>query len=285
MRILDTAPLKHEGDIFCVCLSVNELEKVHKKIGQGFYAIIPSTMNFSAHDFELVLVLSYLVLNVIITQCKIRLLLVVCFFSFFHEWRERLKVNTSHRYIYGIGGVARELADILGTHMTIAGFVIDREYISSSPKEIMNIPVIPFDDYSSRLNDSNNSITISLGEPVYRKMLSEKLMSLGLREAGINLGEYLASDSYAGAGSILHIGAIVSSNCSIGRSCLINKNVVIEHDNSVGDYCVFCPNAVTGGHVSIGNNCFVGLGACIRDKVKIGNDVIIGMGAVVTHDI
>ena len=195
-------------------------------------------------------------------------------------------MNTSHRYIYGLGGVARELADIIGSMYTdIAGFVIDSEYISSSPSKIMNIPVISFDDYAGRINDGENIITISLGEPLYRKKLSEKLMSLGLHEAGINLGEYLASDSSVGEGSILHLGSIVSSNCTLGRSCLINKKAVIEHDNSVGDYCVFCPNAVTGGHVSIGNNCFIGLGACIRDRVRIGDDVIIGMGSVVTHDV
>ena len=187
------------------------------------------------------------------------------------------------RYIYGTGGVAREIADILSNMgEKIAGFVIDNEYISRSPAKIMNIPVISFDDY---IADANSIITVSLGEPVFRKKLSEKLRDCGLSEGTINLGEYLASDSSVGCGTILHAGSIVSSNCAIGKCCLINKRAVIGHDGSVGDYCVICPSAVIGGNVSIGNNSFVGLGACIRDRVRIGDDVIIGMGAVVTHDI
>ncbi len=194
--------------------------------------------------------------------------------------------ESSAKYIYGIGGVAREIADIFSRmNDTIAGFVVDSEYLSSSPAEILNVPVISFVEYAQISTHSHTSITVSLGEPLHRKRLSEKLAGLNLTEGTIALGDYLAADSSVGVGTILHAGSVVSSRCSVGKSCLINKKAMIEHDNSVGDYCVLCPYAVTGGHVSIGNNCFVGLGACIRDRVKIGNDVIIGMGAVVTHDV
>ena len=195
-------------------------------------------------------------------------------------------MSTAARYIYGLGGVAREIADIFSRkNESIAGFVIDTEYIANSPEKVMNVPVISFDDYAEISTHSQTSITVSLGEPLHRKRLSEKLAGYNLTEGTITLGDYLASDSSVGDGTILHAGSVVSSKCSIGKSCLINKKAMIEHDNSVGDYCVFCPYVVTGGHVSVGNSCFVGLGACIRDRVKIGNDVIIGMGAVVTHDI
>lgn len=221
----------------------------------------------------------------------------VLFLYFFHERRifqvSILSVNmhissheSSARYIYGLGGVAREIADIFsGMNYAIAGFVVDSEYISGSPVEIMNIPVISFDEYAELSKHAHTSITVSLGEPLHRKRLSEKLAALNLTEGSITLCDYLASDSSVGAGTILHAGSVVSSRCSVGKSCLINKKAMIEHDNSVGDYCVFCPYAVTGGHVAIGNRCFVGLGACIRDRVKVGDDVIIGMGAVVTRDV
>ena len=195
-------------------------------------------------------------------------------------------MNTTARYIYGLGGVAREIADIFSRmNSNIAGFVVDTEYIAGSPAEIMNIPVISFDDYAEISTHSQTSITVSLGEPIHRKRLSAKLAALNLTEGTITLCDYLASDSSIGDGTILHAGSVVSSRCFVGKSCLINKKVIIGHDSTIGDYSVISPCAVMGGHVSIGNNCFVGLGACIRDRVKIGNDVIIGMGAVVTHDI
>lgn len=199
----------------------------------------------------------------------------------------RETANTSPaRYIYGLGGVAREIADTFSRmNDPIAGFVVDSEYISQSPAEILNIPVISFDEYAALSTHFNTSITVSLGEPLHRKKLSEKLTALNLTEGTIAIGDYLAADSSVGDGTILHAGSVVSSRCSVGKSCLINKKAMIEHDNSMGDYCVFSPYAVTGGHVSIGNNCFVGLGACIRDRVKIGDDVIIGIGVVVTRDI
>lgn len=214
-------------------------------------------------------------------------MLVMCFFPLIFQNGELLhNMNTVAKYIYGLGGVAREIADMFNRmNDHISGFVIDAEYLSGTPAEIMNVPVISFDDFTKISRQTQTSITISLGEPVYRKILSDKLMHSNLNEGTITLGDYLASDSSVGEGTILHAGSVVSSQCRVGKSCLINKKAMIEHDNSVGDYCVFCPYAITGGHVSIGDNCFVGLGACIRDRVRIGNNVIIGMGAVVTHDI
>lgn len=190
------------------------------------------------------------------------------------------------RYIYGYGGISLELAELLRAKgENVCGFVIDRKYISGTSSNKLNIPVISFEDYAEMNSDDRGNITISLGEPKYREILSEKLKYHGLTEASINLGEYVSSSSSIDTGTILHIGSVVSANCSIGCSCLINKYAIIGHDSTIGNYSVISPSAVLGGHVYVGSNCFIGLGACIRDRVRIGDNAIIGMGAVVTKDI
>ena len=121
-------------------------------------------------------------------------------FSLFFRNGETFKMSIAARYIYGLGGAAREIADIFSSiNNNIAGFVVDSEYISGSPKEILNVPVISFEEYAEISTHSQTSITVSLGEPFYRKMLSEKLAALNLTEGTITLGDYLASDSSVGA--------------------------------------------------------------------------------------
>lgn len=190
------------------------------------------------------------------------------------------------KYIYGYGGISLELAELLRTrNEDICAFVVDKNYTNDISENKFNIPVITFEDYAKMNEEDKGTITISLGEPFYREMLSEKLHFSNIKEGIINLAEYVSSTSLIGEGTILHIGSIISANCSIGRSCLINKKAVIGHDSTIGNYCVICPSVTLGGHVSIGNNCFVGLGACIRDGVTVGDNTIIGMGAVVIRDI
>ena len=190
------------------------------------------------------------------------------------------------RYIYGFGGISSELAEIsTAKNENVAAFVVDGQYLSQCTNNSLNIPVISFEEYMKRHEAEASTITISLGEPMYREKLSAKLYSLGLEEAGMNFAEYVSSSANIKCGTILHIGTVISTNCTIGRSCLINKNTIIGHDSTTGDFCVISPSVVMGGHVTIGSNCFVGLGARIRDRVTIGNNAVIGMGAVVTHDV
>ena len=188
------------------------------------------------------------------------------------------------RYIYGFGGTSPELAELLSArHEHFSGFVVDREYLSACGNDTR---VISFENYLKIHEENiNTTITIALGEPIYREKLSLRLDSFGVKQYTIKFEEYVASSAQIGEGSILNLGSVVAPNCSVGKCCFINTSAILSHDCTLGNYSVLSPNITVGGHAKIGSRSFVGLGACIRDRVRIGDDVIVGMGAVVTHDI
>ena len=67
------------------------------------------------------------------------------------------------RYIYGIGGTGRELAEMLIQRKeNVAGFVLDKKYITPGIHNNLDIPIIAYEDLITQ-DISQFTITISLG--------------------------------------------------------------------------------------------------------------------------
>ncbi len=191
--------------------------------------------------------------------------------------------QTNGIYIYGMGGVAIEISELLSSRgITPRGFLLDKEYYDAA-KGLSSNHIFLYDDVIHNLRESE--IIISLGEPKYRELLSKKIKQDGLNEVSYSFADFSSPSATIGCGTIIHWGVFLSNETRIGKSCLINKNCIIGHNSIVGDYSVLSPRVTIGGYASIGHSCFIGMGACIRDRIKIGNNCVIGMGAIVTKDI
>ena len=187
-------------------------------------------------------------------------------------------------FIYGCGGVGNELAVFLknSTEYIVQGFVDDNPKI----RECMGLRSRTLDELLSAEKSNSINVIISIGEPIIRKVISEKLRIAGVKEVVVNMSDcFNPHYSSVGEGTLLHVGSFISVNSSIGKSCMINKGVMVGHDCRIGDYTVISPRSVLGGNVTVGDNTFIGTGALIRNGITIGSNVIIGMGSVVVKDV
>lgn len=186
--------------------------------------------------------------------------------------------------IYGCGGMGREIADLAYRMKKWKNIIFVDDNIKS--RIVDELEVYTFDEAINHYNKANLEFIITIGEPLTRQMLYERLDRYNLNSANLISPEvYISRFSSVERGTIIHTGATLTVNVQIGRGCLINKHVVIGHDATIGNYTVISPNATIGGEANIGSGCFVGSGAVIRNGISIGENSIIGMGAVVLKDV
>lgn len=133
----------------------------------------------------------------------------------------------------------------------------------------------------------NNEFTIGIGNPVLRKKLYDKFVSLGGKfVSAISPQAILGSFNVEiGIGSNVLSNATFSNSAKIGIGTIVYYNTTITHDCIVEDFVELSPNVTLLGNVTIGSYTQIGAGAVILPKLTIGKNVIIGAGTIVTKDI
>lgn len=127
---------------------------------------------------------------------------------------------------------------------------------------------------------------ISLGEPVHREALYNKLKSANIQLATLIEPSAIVSDNAnIGKGCIIGPNSFVSCNTQLDDNVMLEVQTIVGHDITVGKHSVLSSCTVIGGATRIGTKAFVGLNCTIKDKVSIGNEAIIGMGSSVFKDV
>lgn len=144
-----------------------------------------------------------------------------------------------------------------------------------------------FEEVETYFKDVDKKFVLGIGNPKYRKALSEKLIEMGGELTSIvspitTIGKYGNS---IGDGCNIMTGVVLTSDIKIGKGVLINLNCTIGHDCVLGDFVELSPNVNVSGRCSIGENTVLGTNAVIIPDIKIGKNCIIAAGAVVTKDI
>lgn len=133
----------------------------------------------------------------------------------------------------------------------------------------------------------DNRFTIGIGNPVLRKKLHDKFISIGgefsstvspLAHIG-NFGNEIE------AGCNIMTGTIITTDIKIKRGALINLNCTIGHDSIIGEFVELSPGVSISGNCRLGDYTVLGTNATVLPKVTIGKNVIVGAGAVVTKDV
>lgn len=136
-------------------------------------------------------------------------------------------------------------------------------------------------------NTTDNRFTIGIGNPVLRKKIYDKFISLG----GVftstisplaSIGHY---GNQIGLGSNIMTGTVITSDVHIEKGTLINLNCTIGHDSIIGKFVELSPGVHISGSCIIGDYTVLGTNACVLPKLAIGKNVIIGAGSVVTKNI
>lgn len=185
--------------------------------------------------------------------------------------------------LYGAGDEGKKVADLalrLKQYVRIC-FVDDHP----DGKGFPGMPVLPFEKAFS-IADPDSEFIVSVGEPITRKILYQKIKEKGLNIATLTYPGYVQSLGVKiGRGTIVHCGALIQHEVEIRENCMINMHSTLGHNVVVGENSVISTGAIVGGNTSIGENTYIGSGAVLRDDIRIGNNCIIGMGAVVTKSV
>ncbi|NTU69981.1 acetyltransferase [bacterium] len=190
-------------------------------------------------------------------------------------------------YIFGAGGMAREVADIIRDmpedYKTI-GFV-DKDSLNKGQALNDSIILGSIDDIK---NDKleGSYFSCGFGEIDIKKRSALEAANIGLKAISLIHPSVIKTPFVQiGEGSIVCAGSVITNNVIIGKHTIININATIGHDSVVGDFCTVSPGCHISGRVTIGNECYIGTGAVILPNLKVGNNSVVGAGAVVTKDV
>lgn len=182
-------------------------------------------------------------------------------------------------YLYGAGGHAKVVIDILETlKINIGGIIDDDEKLD----ELLGYKIFRRNFLDTI--DSKNQIFVSIGYNGIRKKIVESL-HFESPEAIIHPSAIVSKYSNIGAGSVIIQGAIIQAAARLGQYCIVNTGATVGHDCKLENYVHIASNATLCGNVAVGECSWVGAGSVTIPGVKIGRNCLIGAGTVVTKDI
>lgn len=179
--------------------------------------------------------------------------------------------STGKCLIYGTGGHARVLADLLR--------VCDVEvlaYFDDQPKQtdINGIPVMGYDatfqpEALLLSGIGNNAVRKNLVDKVKHKFVSV-----------VHPRATVAEDVSIGDGTVILAGAVVQANVKIGAQVVINMLAAIDHDVVIGNYASIYPGVYIGGGAVIGEGAIIGPHCVVARNAKVPAWVELTAGTV-----
>lgn len=180
-------------------------------------------------------------------------------------------------YLYGAGGHAKVIMDILEECRTeVSGIVDDNPDIQT----FMGREII------SGYRKGISPVIISIGSNAIRKRIAGRLYDEKVVfGTAVSVHAVVSPRAVIGEGTVVMQGSILQSDCRIGRHCIINTGASVDHECVIGDYAHISPHATLCGNVQVGEETWVGAGTVVNPGIKIGKGCVIGSGSVVCRDI
>jgi sugar O-acyltransferase (sialic acid O-acetyltransferase NeuD family) len=188
--------------------------------------------------------------------------------------------------IYGAGGHAREMADLVSDvnaerpQWNLLGFLADEA--SSASHELNGLPVLGGREWLEQ-RPADVQVVVGVGSPQWRRSIAEALRPCGVRFPVLRHPTAVVSRHVEiGDGTQIAAGCIVTVNVTIGAFVVLNRACNVSHDCGLGDFVTIAPGVQLAGNVTIETGCDVGIGASVIQGVSIGEWAVIGAGAAVT---
>ena len=192
-------------------------------------------------------------------------------------------------FIYGVGGLGREVLELLktinkiDTKWDIAGFIDDNRvgYVSDG------IPVLGGEEFLYELKEPAD-LVFGISDPKVKEKLYSKLKKnneLISFPTVIHPTAVISGNSVISEGAVVFYYCFISVNTYVGKLSLISAASQLAHDSKLGDYCSVMPSVNISGNVTVGERVYIGVQSAIRQGAYIGSDSIIGMGSVVVKDV
>ena len=177
--------------------------------------------------------------------------------------------------LYGAGGHAKVILDILEAQGKTVGVVVDD---NPNLTEFMGKEVL------HGVTDAS-PIIVSIGINGIRRKVVEKLSPATVFGTAIHPSAIVSPHATIAEGTVVMQGAIVQSCVQVGKHSIVNTGASVDHDCVLGDFVHVSPHATLCGNVSVGEGTWIGAGAVVIPGIRIGKNCIIGAGSVVCKDI
>lgn len=188
--------------------------------------------------------------------------------------------------IYGTGGTAREVFDIMhlcennGYEKII--FIDDKKNDTS----FLNCELYDFHNLIKKYSNNQIKIVVAVGEPEIKKILYNKVHEANYNFATvIHPTAEISPSAKLGKSVVIKKGGIVSCDAILGDAVGLEPYVVVGHDTKVGSFTQLSAFVNIGGFAEIGSVVYVGLSTCVKDRTKIGNNTIVSMASAVIRDL
>ena len=177
-------------------------------------------------------------------------------------------------YLYGAGGHAKVIIDILKENDIFVAEIIDDNKDLTS---LLEIPIIS-------TFKTDKPIIVSIGDNLIRKKIADKFDGVPFSKA-IAKSAIISELAEIGDGSVVMQGSIIQSSVKIGKHVIVNTGATIDHDCTIGDFVHIAPGSNLCGNIEVGDGSLIGAGVIIIPGIKIGKWSVIGAGSVVTRNI
>ena len=188
-------------------------------------------------------------------------------------------------YLYGCGGHAKVIIDILYRHRQVITAIVD----DNPPPEITEIygnPIYLAAEKLREINIENSQWIAAIGNNRTRQYIAQKITDLGYSfttaihpSAQIALGVEIAS------GTVIMANTAINTEAQINHHVIINTGTTIDHDCIIDDYCHIAPGCSLAGQVRLGRGVLLGVGTKVCPGVEIGEGTTCGAGSVVIHSL
>jgi sugar O-acyltransferase (sialic acid O-acetyltransferase NeuD family) len=188
--------------------------------------------------------------------------------------------------IFGLGDIA-QIANYyfkIDSNYKVVAFTVDREYATSN--EFESLPVIPFDEISSKYPPQNYKMFIAVSYAKLNKVREQKYYEA--KKLGYQLVSYISSKCTwltpyeHGDNCFVFEDNTVQPFVEMGNNVTLWSGNHIGHHSTIHDHNFISSHVVVSGHCTINSNSFIGVNSTIGHQVEIGGENIIGAGSIIT---
>lgn len=147
------------------------------------------------------------------------------------------------------------------------------------------IKVYTFDEICKRFQPEEVEFSITLGDPLLRKKLYEKVKRHGYHFTTFCHPDAQISESATIKEGCIILNSSILSNVVIEENTIIFDGVLVGHDVTIGCHSLLNVRSFVGGYTTIGECSYIGPGSMLKDRVAVGKNSIIAMGATIFKDV
>lgn len=161
----------------------------------------------------------------------------------------------------------------------VEAFTVEKEYITE--REILGVPVLPFEELENKFNREKLSILNTCGYHNMndiRKKVFERCKEKGYKIQSFVHSTAILNGLKCGEGNIILEKVLFQPYVEIGSCNIFAPDVLIGHDSILGDFNYFSSGVKICGICNIGNQNFVGTSAVLKERLYMRDYNLVGAG-------